>query len=212
MSLLRTHGWRLPLLAGGVLMALGGRMHPDADAEDSLVQELATMTADDRWVPGHLLIVAGTMLMVGGLWAARSAGTWPRARQAVTWAAVAFSAYAVETVFHAAAAADHDQLQHGELGPIALTHVVLSSFSLPDLRSCPRLPRADTHPHRDRSPPCGAGARGGRRHGARALGADHAAVPRRRGDPDVRRRRDRPGALGDPHRAGRCEPAPLGGP
>jgi len=131
MSLLRTHGWRLPLLAGGVLMALGGRMHPDADAEDSLVQELAAMTAGDRWVPGHLLIVAGTMLMVGGLWAARSAGAWPRARQAVTWAAVAFSAYAVETVFHAAAAADHDQLQHGELGPIALTHVVLSSFLYP---------------------------------------------------------------------------------
>jgi hypothetical protein len=48
-------------------MAMGGRMHPDA--EDSLVQELATMTADDRWIPGHLLIVAGTVLMVGGLWA-----------------------------------------------------------------------------------------------------------------------------------------------
>ncbi|MGH3348932.1 MAG: hypothetical protein ACRDO4_18285 [Nocardioides sp.] len=119
------------LLAGGVLMAMGGRMHPDADAEDSLVQELATMTADDRWIPGHLLIVAGTVLMVLGLWAARSADAWPRARQAVTWAAVAFSAYAVETVFHAAAAADHDQLEHGELGLISLTHVVLSSFLYP---------------------------------------------------------------------------------
>jgi len=131
MSLLRTHGWRLPLLAGGVLMAMGGRMHPDADAEGSLVEELAAMTADERWVPGHLLIVAGTVLLAGGLWAARSADAWPRARQAVTWAAIAFSAYAVETVFHAAAAADHDQLEHGELGPIALTHVVLSSFLYP---------------------------------------------------------------------------------
>jgi uncharacterized membrane protein HdeD (DUF308 family) len=131
MSLLRTHGWRLPLLAGGVLMALGGRMHPDADAEDSLVEELATMTADDRWVPGHLLIVAGTVLMVIALWAARSSDAWPRARQALTLAAVAFTAYAVETVFHAAAAADHDHLAAGELGPIALTHVVLSSFLYP---------------------------------------------------------------------------------
>ena len=28
MSFLRTHGWRLALLAGGVLMAVGGPMHP----------------------------------------------------------------------------------------------------------------------------------------------------------------------------------------
>ena len=28
MSFLRTHGWRLALLVGGVLMAVGGPMHP----------------------------------------------------------------------------------------------------------------------------------------------------------------------------------------
>ena len=131
MSFLRTHGWRLALLAGGVLMAVGGPMHPESDSRDSMTQELATMTADGRWVPGHTLIMVGTVLMVAGLWLARSAGVWPAAHRALTAAAVTTSLYAVETVFHLAAVADSAALAAGEMPTLTLTHLALATVLYP---------------------------------------------------------------------------------
>jgi hypothetical protein len=130
-SLLRTHGWRLALLASGLLMAAGGRMHPDAEATDSLSQELATMTADESWVPGHTLIMVSVLLLVAGLWAARSGRVWPGAHRAVTAAAIAFTAYAVETVFHLAAVADQPALAGGEIPPLTMAHLALSIVLYP---------------------------------------------------------------------------------
>ncbi len=131
MSFLRTHGWRLALLVGGVLMAVGGPMHPESDARDSMTQELATMTADERWVPGHTLIMVGTVLLVAGLWLARSRGVWPAAHRALTAAAVTMSLYAVETAFHLAAGADSAALAAGELPPITLAHLALATVLYP---------------------------------------------------------------------------------
>lgn len=131
MSFLRSNGWRLSLLVGGLLMAAGGPMHPEADASDSLTQGLATMTADAAWIPGHALIMVGTLFVVAGLWLARSRGVWPGAERAVTAAAVTMSLYAVETVFHLAAAADQAALAAGELPPITLTHLALSIVLYP---------------------------------------------------------------------------------
>ena len=131
MSFLRTHGWRLSLLAAGVLMLAGGPMHPESDSRDSMTQELATMTADERWVPGHTLIMVGTFLLVAGLWLARARGVWPAAHLALTAAAVTMSLYAVETVFHLAAVADSAALAAGELPPITLAHLALSIVLYP---------------------------------------------------------------------------------
>ena len=47
MNSLRTHLWRITLVASGVLLAVGGPMHPESDARDSLREELTTMTADE---------------------------------------------------------------------------------------------------------------------------------------------------------------------
>jgi hypothetical protein len=127
MNLFRRAGWRLALAASGIALLVGGPMHPESDAHDSMRHELATMTADDAWVPGHSLILLSTVLLAAGLWAAYRSGVVP-ASAARAWraAAIAFSLYSVETVFHLAAAADSDALANGDVAPLAYTHVALS--------------------------------------------------------------------------------------
>ena len=128
----RPFGWRIALVAAGLTMLAGGALHPDADAQDSLREELATMTADSRWVPGHTLLVIGTVLLAAGLWTARRQRVWPRSvDRALAVATVALSLYAVETVFHLAAAVDSHALHHGDAAPIAFTHVGLASVLYP---------------------------------------------------------------------------------
>jgi hypothetical protein len=132
MTLLRLHGWRLALVASAVFLVLGGRMHPEADAEDSLREELATMTADDGWVTGHSLIVVSALLLALGLWTAYRQRVWPAdVRRPLLIGAVAVSLYLVETVAHLSAAVDSDALAHGHAAPVAWTHVGLSSVLYP---------------------------------------------------------------------------------
>jgi hypothetical protein len=130
--ILSAQGWRLLLVLSGVLLAMGGRMHPESDAKDDLRTELATMTADDRWVPGHSLIVASTALLAAGLWWAWRADAWPAGvRRPLLRGAVVVSLYIVETVAHLAAATDSDALAHGHSAPVAMTHVGLSLVLYP---------------------------------------------------------------------------------
>jgi hypothetical protein len=131
MNWIRTAGWRPLMVVGGVSMALGGRMHPEADASGSLREELAEMTADDAWVPGHTLVMFGTFALVAALWFARSVDAWPRARRWVTATAVAMSLYAVETVFHLAAVVDAEHLAHGHAAPVSVTHIGLAIVLYP---------------------------------------------------------------------------------
>ncbi|MGY1808837.1 hypothetical protein ACI8AF_15825 [Blastococcus sp. SYSU D00669] len=128
----RTLGWRLALVAGGVALLAGGALHPDADARDSLREELATMTADPAWVPGHALLVVGIVLVLTGLWTAYRQRVWPRTTdRALVVAVVAFALYAVETVVHLAAAADAHALHHGDAAPVAFTHIGLAAVLYP---------------------------------------------------------------------------------
>ncbi len=128
----RPQGWRWVLLASGAALLAGGPMHPDSDASDSIREELATMTADDMWVPGHTLLVAGTLLLVAGLWMARRQQVWPQAAgRPLTVAIVALSLYAVETVFHLAAVVDSHALHAGHAAPVAFTHLGLAAVLYP---------------------------------------------------------------------------------
>ena len=132
MSLLHTHGWRLLLVASGVLLAAGGRMHPGADGSDTLRQELATMTADESWVPGHTLVAVSTVLLALGLWAAHRSRAWPVTTQRTLGiVAVVVSVYVVETVFHLAAVVDSQELAHGHAAPVAMTHIGLATVLYP---------------------------------------------------------------------------------
>ena len=199
----RREPWRLPLVASWLLMVIGGPMHPDAEAEDSLRQELATMTADDRWVPGHTLIAVATLLLAVGLWGAYRSGAWPTARTALRWGAVAISLYVVETVMHLAAVVDSDALAAGESAPVAFGHIGLAlvlypvsglaiawlAWSLGSRLAGPG-PAAGAHRHPRWSRP-------------RGLGAPDRGAARRRSHSPVRLGRHAAGAVVAERRSGR---------
>lgn len=132
MNFINTNAWRIAFVASGIVMVAGGRMHPSSDAKESLRQELATMASDDRWVLSHSLIVLSTVLLATGLWLAYRSRTWPSSTQRpLRLAAIAVSAYVVETVFHLAAKVDVESLREGDLAPIAFAHVGLSIVLYP---------------------------------------------------------------------------------
>ncbi len=130
-SFLSRHGWRLALVGSGVLSAIGGPMHPGSDSEEPIRDELATMTADPSWVPGHSLIAVGTFLMAVGLWGAWRTQAWPRAGRVVAVAAVAVSVYVLETIAHLAAVVDSEELASGEAAPVAFTHLTMAAVLYP---------------------------------------------------------------------------------
>ncbi|OWY59546.1 hypothetical protein B7486_73995, partial [cyanobacterium TDX16] len=124
--------WRISFIVGGVLMALGGPMHPDADSKDSLRDELATMTSSSSWVLSHTLIALGTTLLAVGLWSAYRNRCWPVSlRRALHVVAITMSLYVVETVFHLASVIDSDALADGGAAPIAFTHIGLALVLYP---------------------------------------------------------------------------------
>ncbi len=124
--------WRAAFVVAGAAMALGGPLHPESDAADPMREELATMTADDAWVLSHSLLVVGFVLLAAGLWSAHRAGAWPDStRKPLRIAAIAMSAYVVETVFHLAAVVDSDALAAGDAAPVAFTHLGLAAVLYP---------------------------------------------------------------------------------
>lgn len=124
--------WQLALVASGLLAAVGGAMHPDVGAAGSSTrEELAVMTADSAWVPGHTLLAISVALLALGLWGARRSGRWPGADQALRVGVVAVSLYLVEAVMHTAAAVDADNLAHDHSAPVAMTHLALAAFLYP---------------------------------------------------------------------------------
>ncbi len=131
MNLLRNHGWRIALVASGVVMLTGAPRHPSSDAKYSMREELAIMTSHPDWVPAHLMVMVATILLAAGLLMAYRKGAWPGVQPALGIAAVAVTAYVVETGFHLAAAVDNHALHHGGATPVATTHVWLSLLLYP---------------------------------------------------------------------------------
>lgn len=123
--------WRLLLILSAVLASQAGRLHPDAPAEEPLRSELAIMTADDAWVPAHVLMLGATVLLALGRWGALRSEAFAAARTSVKLAAIAMTLFAVESVFHLAAVVDSDALASGESAPVAMTHVVLGAILYP---------------------------------------------------------------------------------
>lgn len=128
----RPNRWRIAFALGGALMAVGGPLHPESDAEDPLRTELATMTASDTWVLSHTLLAIGTILLVIGQWSAVRNRSWPSSMaRALRVVAVTMSLYAVETVVHLASAVDSDALANGDAAPVAFTHIGLALVLYP---------------------------------------------------------------------------------
>lgn len=132
MTALTRYYWQLALIASGLLAAVGGAQHPEVGAEGNTArEELAVMTADDTWVPGHTLLALGVALLALGLWGARRSGRWPGADRALKVGVVAICLYFVEAVLHAAAAVDSEALAHGHSAPVAFTHLGLAVILYP---------------------------------------------------------------------------------
>jgi hypothetical protein len=124
--------WRPLFIAAGVLMAAAGPLHPESDASGTTREELATMTAGDTWVLSHAGVALGTVLLAAGLWSAHRSGRWPAAtRRTLKVAAIAVSAYVVETVMHLAAVVDKDALANGDPAPVAFGHLGLAAVLYP---------------------------------------------------------------------------------
>jgi len=78
------------------------------------------------------LVGGGFALLAAGLWAAHRGGAWPAStRTPLRIAAIAISAYVVETVFHLAAVVDSDALAAGDAAPVAFTHLGLAAVLYP---------------------------------------------------------------------------------
>jgi hypothetical protein len=129
----RPRAWWRPLFVGaGVCMAAAGPLHPESDASGSTREELATMTAGDTWILSHAGVAFGTLLLAVGLWSALRSGTWPTATQrALRIAAIAVSAYVLETVMHLAAVVDREALAAGDPAPVAFSHLALALVLYP---------------------------------------------------------------------------------
>lgn len=124
--------WRLTLVASGVLLLVGGSMHPGSPPEESLRESFVTMMSDDAWVPGHTLVLISTILLAVGLNHLRSRSVWPAsAKRALGFAATAIAFYCVEAALHLFARADLDRLRDGDFAPVAFTHITLAAVVYP---------------------------------------------------------------------------------
>ncbi len=128
----RAQLWRVLLVISGVVAMVGGTMHPSAEVDGNVREDLAQMTANDSWVPGHTLVAIGTALLALGLWSAWRQRAWPaQVLRALLVAAVAFALYTVETIVHTVAHVDSDALRTGDSAPVAYSHLGLAALLYP---------------------------------------------------------------------------------
>ncbi len=123
----------LPLGLGGLLLALGGQMHPHGSG-DTVPTYLGSMLADPGWPLSHALLLAGTLLAALGFVTTRRADTFARpVRRWLTVAAAGWTFAAVEMVPHLFAVVDADALEHHHATPVLDVHLVLQVLSTPAL-------------------------------------------------------------------------------
>jgi len=121
----------LPLGIGGLLLAVGGQLHPHG-AGSTVEAYLASMLADGGWLTSHVLLLLGTTLAAVGFVTTRRAGTFgPGPRRWLLAAAVGWSLAAVELVPHLAAVHDADSLAHHHATPVLDLHLALQVLATP---------------------------------------------------------------------------------
>ena len=111
--------WRGLFLAGGVLILIGGPMHPGGT--------MAEMLAHPDWLMAHVLVTAGFAAMLGGLILfGRQAGLTARLRKVTRYAAIATALQTFEGVMHTASMVDAGHLVAGHSTPVLTTHLFLA--------------------------------------------------------------------------------------
>ena len=121
----------LPLGAGGILLAVGGGLHPHGSGA-TVDAYLASMLGSPTWLPSHLLLLLGTALATVGFVTTRRAAVFgPGVRRWLAAAAVGWGLATVELVPHLVAARDADGLAHHHATPVLDLHLALQVVATP---------------------------------------------------------------------------------
>ncbi len=122
------------LAGAGLLMALGGGLHPRVEEGATYEDGLAGMFENSAWAASHGLAMAGYVALAASLFLlVRAVGAaWTsRMRFVASAAVVAAGLAAVETVPHMLASADAAELRAGADAPLAELHSILQAFTSP---------------------------------------------------------------------------------
>lgn len=115
---------RLSLIVGGVLIFIGGPMHPGGT--------MAEMLADPVWFRAHALVTAGFCGLLAGLELLRRQGTLSRAvGRWLLLAVIATAAQAIDMAVHTMAYVDGPALVAGLPTPVLTTHLALTAVIYP---------------------------------------------------------------------------------
>jgi hypothetical protein len=121
------------LALGGLLVAIGGQLHPIGEG-DTLTEAFAAMTGDHLWTISHVLLLAGLATALVGLIAAHHSRAFgPTLDVPLRIAIWGYSLGVLELVPHLLASRDHDELAAGELTTFVRVHLVLESLTTPVL-------------------------------------------------------------------------------
>jgi hypothetical protein len=118
----------------GLLIALGGVLHPRVDTGVEFEQGLAGMFESSMWAASHGLAMAGfgaLALSLVMLVRAPLPGWTPGLRLIGGIAAAATAFAALETLPHLLAASDAGAIRRGDATPLADLHTTLQAFSTP---------------------------------------------------------------------------------
>jgi hypothetical protein len=124
------------LAGAGLLMALGGGLHPRVEGGATYEDGLAGMFESSAWAASHGLAMAGYVALAASLLLlVRAVGvSWAsRMRVIASTAAAAAGLAATETVPHMLASADAAELRAGADASLAELHSILQAFTSPAL-------------------------------------------------------------------------------
>ena len=116
---------------GGVLMAVGGALHPQGSG-DTVEAHLLSMFDSPAWPLAHVVLLAGAVVsFLGFLSAWRSVVFGPVVQRWLPWAVTAWGFGAAELVPHLLAAHEAHELAYHDATPILDAHVVMQVIASP---------------------------------------------------------------------------------
>lgn len=123
------------LALAGVLIFLGGFLHPRADTGGGFDATFAGLFADPKWAPSHAVTLVGLVILAASLAALVRTGALPSGRLrtlgVVATAGAAISA--VEMLPHLFAGSEAEAFVRGEGTPVIDVHLALQAVATPVL-------------------------------------------------------------------------------
>jgi len=118
-------------VAGGLLMAAGGQLHPRGSG-DSVDAHLLSMFESPAWPLAHLLLLAGAVASCLAFVTARRVEAFgPSVQRWLPGVAAAWAFGAAELVPHLLAAGEAHALEHHESTPVLDVHLLMQVIATP---------------------------------------------------------------------------------